>query len=128
MSWLVFAFALQLGYIPEATAIMYQPPPRVENVLEQGLVSFDAEARLFKTFYVGGSVGIPVWQAGELSFWPSELQSVVRAGVRFGGLEIGWSHLCTHPVMPYQPLYGSQALWEGFYDEIHIKLSGEIQF
>ena len=113
--------------MPNSTVIMYEPPQMVYHEREQALVDLDVEARIAKIFYVGGSVGIPVWKTGS-GFFPMELQSIFRAGFRPApGIEIGWSHLCTHPVMPYQPIFGQQALWEGFYDEFHVKLSGEVK-
>jgi hypothetical protein len=131
MNWLVLAYALQLGYTPNNMAVLYTPPTFVVNQHEQGIISMDVEARLWGFLYIGGDLGVTVWNfpSNDIpSFWPDRLQSVVRAGVRFGGIEIGWSHLCTHPVMPYQPLIHEQAIWDGLYDEIHIKFSGEVKF
>jgi hypothetical protein len=131
MQWLILAFALQLGYTPNNSAVLYTPPPFVLNQAAQGIISMDVEARLWGVLYLGGDLGVTVWNCpsdGIPSFWPDRLQSTVRAGIRFGGIEIGWSHLCTHPVMPYQPLINEQAIWDGAYDEIHVKFSGEIHF
>ena len=127
MNWLVLAFALQLGYSPLAQVTEYQPPSVVMS--SQGLfVGMDAELRVWDHLYFGGGMEVPMWISGASvgPLWPYSLQSVVRAGVRFGGLEIGWSHLCTHPIVPYQPFFGEQPLWEGATNEFHIKLSGEI--
>jgi hypothetical protein len=124
MPWLVLAFALQLGYTPDATMLMYQPTFSPPNAMEEELVDFDFEARLFNFIYVGGNMAAPMWHTVGLSFWPNELQSEVRAGIRIGDIEVGWSHICTHPVIPYAAR--TQILWEGWYDEFHIKISGEV--
>lgn len=133
MNWLILAFALQLGYTPNDYMVQYQPPPRLCSTEAALNISMDAELRAWHTLYVGGSFGVPVWiTSGDgytpFSGWPQALQSVVRAGIRFGGIEIGWSHLCSHPVMPYQPLFQNQTIWEGGYDEFHVKFSGEVHF
>jgi hypothetical protein len=135
MNWLVLAFALQLGYTPNDTVWQYNKPPEITFEQGQVLVDMDAEVRAWNMLYIGGSLGVPVAiETGEAApnlsvepgAWPSALQSIFRAGVRFGGVEIGWSHLCTHPVMPYQPMFGQQTLWEGGYDEFHVKFSGSV--
>jgi hypothetical protein len=137
VDWLVLAFALQLGYTPNDTAIQYQANKTIWDSDSSLIISMDAELRAWNTIYIGGSLAVPTWISTGASLptvtigsggWPSTLQSVIRAGVRLGGVEIGWSHLCTHPVMPYQPLLGTQTLWEGFYDEFHIKFAGEFHF
>jgi hypothetical protein len=127
MNWLILAFALQLGYTPNSTILMYDPPSMIYDTTAQGLVSMDAEARILEHLYIGGSLSVPVWKTPGIGFWPSELQSMVRAGLRFPGFELGWSHLCTHPVLPYQPIFNSQVLWEGAYDEFHLRISGEVK-
>jgi hypothetical protein len=128
MNWIVLAFALQFGFSPETWAIMYSPPRGLNTIEQQQFyVAMDAEVRLWDFLYVGGSLGVPMWKSGEgYTFWPSELQSVTRAGVRFGPVEVGWSHLCSHPVVPGLPLWEPQVLWEGGYDEFHVKVSGQI--
>lgn len=132
MTWLVLAFAFNLGFTPNDAVVQYQGPTWIVNQSAESIVNMDVELRAFdEHFYVGGSLGVPVWQApndGVIpSFWPNDLQSVVRLGFRWGGVEIGYSHLCTHPVMPYQPIVGSQTSWEGGYDEVHIKFSGSVK-
>lgn len=132
MNWLILAFAFNLGYTPDASAVQYQAPAFVLNQSSEAIINMDAELRAFNEhFYIGGSLGVPVWQDpndGAIpSFWPNDLQAVVKLGIRFGGVEIGYSHLCTHPVMPYQPMVGSQTSWEGYYDEIHVKFSGSVK-
>jgi hypothetical protein len=127
MNWLVLAFSLHLGFTPDATVFAYQPPAIVTFEEAMGVISSEVEARFWSMVYIGGSLTVPVWKIDGIGFWPMELQSEIRAGVRLGGIEIGWSHLCTHPVMPYST-FGRQALWEGFYNEFHLKFSGEVKF
>jgi hypothetical protein len=148
MSWLVLAFALQIGYTPNDAVMQYAaaPSPSVWDSESALIISMDVELQAWNLFYVGGSLGVPTWvtnqtivgyqgESVQSSFggWPQSLQSIIRAGVRIpmtsdDSIEIGWSHLCTHPVMPYQPIYGEQTQWEGGYDEFHIKFSGKVHF
>lgn len=138
MTWLVLAFALQLSYTPNDTTVQYQAPATIFDVQSQIIADMDAELRAFdEHLYVGSSVGVPFWinQGGATSpsvntgfgGWPSALQSTIRIGLRFGGFEVGYSHLCTHPVVPYLPLTGEQVIWDGFYDEFHVKFSGSVK-
>jgi len=125
MNWLVLAFALTLGYTPNDNEWQYSPPPQVWSTESALIVCMDAEVRAWNALYAGGSLGVPVWSVPG-GYWPQSLQSVIRAGVRFGGVEVGWSHLCSHPVMPFQPMYDERTLWEGGYDEFHVKFSAEV--
>ena len=128
MNWLVLWFAFQLGFTPNDGMVMYTPSPYILYPANEGIIDMDMEFRLFNTVYIGGDVGTLVWKTGGIDFWPNRMTYSVRAGIRHGGIELGWSHYCTHPVLPFQPMFDSRILWEGGYDEFHIKFSGEFHF
>jgi hypothetical protein len=128
MNWLAFVFAFQLGCAPNVIMSMYDPPPSVILQESEIIISFDAEIRAWDLLYVGGNVSVPMWKVSGITFFPNELQSIFKAGLRYKGIEIGWSHLCVHPVVPYLPLSETKILWEGNYDEFHLKFSGEVHF
>ena len=127
MNWLILAFALQLGYTPNDLAVIYTPPPGVYSREGLGIVEMDFEARAWGFLYIGGSIGTAVWAESDMfGFRPERSSFDVRAGIRFGALELGWSHHCAHPTIPYLPIFAStRVLWEGIYDEVHLKISGE---
>ena len=128
MNWIVLAFAMQFGFSPNMWMLMYSPPPGLHAVEQQQFyVDMDAEVRILGHVYIGGSLLVPEWKSGvSIDFMPSELQSLVRAGIRFDNVEIGWSHLCSHPVVPGLPLWDPQVLWEGGYDEFHVRFFNQV--
>lgn len=124
MSWLAFWAALELGFLPNGTMLMYQPSLKYNDLAGQFYTQLDAEAVVFDRLFVGGAVKTFVFDIErEVSFTPTQSWYSFRAGLRFPPLEAGWRHYCTHPVMPYMPLDpGGPVLWEGSYDELYVRL------
>jgi len=125
MNWLFFIFALEAGFFPNASFVMYEMP--VEEVFDLGMyVQIEAEVLFFDLFFVGGSIRTYVWKKEEgISFWPWRDGFMFNAGLRYKILELGFRHYCTHPVIPYQ--YPAQMNWEGAYEEIYFRIEGRIQ-
>ena len=123
MTWLAFWAALELGFLPSGTMLMYEPSVAYRDLAGQGYVQFEAEVLLLEHVFAGGSVKTFLFdQARELSFAPTQVLYEFRAGIRIPPLEAGWRHYCTHPVMPYMPVDpGGPVLWEGSYDELYLR-------
>jgi hypothetical protein len=130
MPWLVLAYALTFGFVPQDVFVFYTPPDTTSyniNSNQQFSVDMAAELRIAGIGYVGGDIRIYEWmnEAAFLDFWPNRGAFSFRAGLRFGGLEIGYEHYCTHPIAPYLPYFHYDLKWDGGYDEFHVKLTGE---
>lgn len=126
MSWLVIGFVIQMGLLPAQVA-MYPPPIVTDDI--QYFVQMQVEARAFDLFYLGGSLRSFQWRGQDrLAFFPDGMAYVVEGGIRWGPFDLGWIHHCQHPVMPFLPIYHQQTQWEGGYDEISLKISGDVRF
>jgi len=81
-------------------------------------------------FFVGGSMQVDMsalTYEGLPSFSPSEMYYGLNAGIRLGGLEIGFRHFCYHPVMPFLALDGSgDVMFEGGYNQLYISFKGSV--
>ena len=125
MTWLAFAFALELGVQPFGTLRAYEPlvPAANEWTFYQ-----KAEARvyLWDLLFAEGQVEIYDWRDRDLSFWPDRAGFEVGAGLRWKILEIGFRHYCTHPIIPRFSIPASNWRWEGGYEEIYLRLEGKI--
>ncbi len=125
MNWIILAFALELGCLPFDRTIMYDPPALVV----QDWVYYDrmeTEVQLFNNhIFVGGSVETRMWK-NEMAiyFWPERAGFAFNAGLRWGPVEIGFLHYCTHPVIPRKPYSNPRVLWEGAYEKIYIRVEG----
>lgn len=125
MTWLALAFALEVGLLPFDQTIMYQPPARSDEkwvfytTLEAELQFLDNHA------FIGGRTEIREWKdLAAMGFWPERAGFAFNAGLRWGPVEIGFLHYCTHPVIPFEPLREPSVLWEGAYEKIYLRVEG----
>lgn len=123
MTWLTFWAALELGFLPRGTMLMYQPSVEYRDLAGQYYSQLEAEVVVLDHIFAGGEMKVFVFdQEREESFAVTQAWYGFRAGLRFPPLEAGWRHACTHPVMPYMPLDpGGPVLWEGAYDELYVR-------
>lgn len=116
---------LLLGWLPRGGLVVYDPPACID-VGGSFLVEIGAEAS-WGPLFAGGSLQVPVWKdAGQLSFWPTQLVSATDIGLELGPARLGWRHTCAHPVMPYLPFWqGNQLVpgWDSYTDLVYLRLS-----
>lgn len=127
MNWLTLAFALELGMLPLGSWVMYQPPATVQEQSEF-YQQFESRVILWDRLFVGGDVRIYDWMdKGALNFWPSRAAFTFKTGINCRGVELGFRHYCTHPIVTYMPIEKSTVRWEGAYEEIYLRLEGRIK-
>jgi len=125
MSWLVFIFALEAGFLPNYGFVMYQAP---EAVVAEHSLYVDMEASVeIHGFYVGGGMRCYMWKTiGDIEFYPYQMTYRFDAGWRNEWLNIGFRHYCQHPVMPWMPFQRPDQNWEGAYEELCFRVRGRI--
>jgi len=121
MNWIAFLFALELGIMPNGTLETFTPGPATSQDLDGDFyVLFEAEATLFDFLFIGGDVRTEVKnRTTDKSFSPHSAYYGFRAGIRLEPIEVGFRHMCAHPVVPGSIYVAKQ--WEGWYDEVYIR-------
>lgn len=122
---LALAFALELGVVPTSEWIMHETDYTYNDTAMY--VMMDAEVEITDYLFVGGSIRTEMMKNSfDQTFAPISDQYIFRAGARIGILEIGYRHLCTHPVFAYvyQQEERPQVNYEGNYDEFYLRISG----
>lgn len=101
----------------------------------QYYTELDAEVLLFEHIFIGGAVTTRSRTAREkygipYNFSPFTDEYLFKAGIRFGNVEIGFRHLCTHPVIPYinsvRQVNRTPITYEGAYEEIYLRFEGRL--
>ncbi len=128
MNWLIFLFALELGWLPQGDFVMYYPSSyfaKVYPISYSAYVDLEAEVVVLDTFFAGGAVRTSVWQRSPsaLNFFPHKAVYSFFAGARLGMVEMGLRHYCIHPVIPFFGLIDPKPIWEGAYEEIYLRIS-----
>lgn len=129
MTWLALAFALEVGFLPQAQLwnhqVSYKP-----YLIEDSSIYTELEARvtIAELLFIGGSVRTQSFRSdGKLNFSPVRDTYRFKAGLQYQGLEIGWRHMCEHPVTTnWQSISASDLGFERGYDELYIQFSGEV--
>jgi len=122
---LVLLFHLELGYMPMDNWRCYDPLALINNTALY--INMDAELDAFDgLLFIGGYCRTNMLTTDKLDeFWPHTMTYGFRAGLRpFGGFEIGFRHMCTHPVIAYMMNTAGRFNYEGAYEEFYVKFSG----
>jgi len=127
MHWIVFIFVLELGIAPMYSSLNVVSQETYENVTQNiGYVQFEVEATLWDFIFIGGAIKTYVQETTiPFNYHPFEDNYIFNSGFRFDVFEIGWRHLCLHPVRPYIDYYQPQQDSNGFYDEFYLKISNK---
>jgi hypothetical protein len=82
----------------------------------------DARATAWGFLFVGGEVKTLMYKTlAGYDFSPERMLYGFNAGVKWGAVELGFRHFCTHPISPYTS-YPGPALYEGGYEEVYLRL------
>lgn len=119
MQWLIFLLAFEIGMTPNNGWVMQE-------------VHVQEQPQLYATFELDAQAG-PVFAGGEITtrmyasenrytFYPFADEYTFRTGLRWGPVEVGFRHLCTHPVIPYIETSGADIQYEGSYEELYIRV------
>jgi hypothetical protein len=130
MTWtsILFAGWLTLAWLPSGGLELYENPvPEVLTIDGSFYTELGAEAT-WGVFFAGGVVKTPMWHmAGGYTFWPTQAEYTVDAGVKWGNVRLGYTHTCYHGVVPSLGAIqwiGRQVTprWEGAYDAIYLTI------
>lgn len=121
MNWLIFLFALEVGFLPQGDFIMYEKLELVP-VRYSAYTDLQAEIVIGNLFFIGGGVKTGVWYHDGYTFFPHRASYNFQAGIRRGMVEAGWRHYCFHPITPFFEFIDYRAIWEGAYDEIYLRI------
>lgn len=76
-------------------------------------------------FFIGGGTESRFFpSANQIGFEPFQQKYIFDAGIRIFGIEIGYQHMCLHPVTP-EPTIKASDFFDG-YDKVYAKISGSL--
>jgi len=126
MKALVLAWALECGIVG-GTLAQYDADEVFYTHFEYPLYANLSAELVYDKIFAGGFVNTTMWYNGALKCYPFEMAYGIGAGVRFGDLEIGFQHVCKHPIIPYQDYSIDRALfitprYEGYIDRLYFRI------
>ena len=130
MTWATILLSgwLTMAWIPQGVVDLYTNPiPEVLTVDGSFYTDLGIEAT-WGVFFAGGSIKTPIWHiAGESTFWPTQAEYSVDAGMKWGDVRLGYMHTCYHAVVPGMGAiqwYGRQIVpaWEGAQDVLYLTI------
>ena len=125
MTWLVLLFALEMGLAPHYGSLNVIPESVELDVTENiGYSLFEAEVVAWDTIFISGGVKTYFQSkySTQTNYIPVESDYIFNTGLRFGQIELGWRHLCLHPVRPNETVYNTQTSTNASYDEFYIRM------
>lgn len=122
--------SLEIGWLPNGTALMIEDSgikAHQENEDEQFYTDLSADVWLFDHVFVGGSVKTYMFASSEeINFDPNQDMYTFHVGATYKGIEIGFEHMCTHPVVTYSALNWNDKNWEGYWEYAWLSVKEEI--
>ena len=93
MNWLILLYFIELGYSPfydSRNAI------EIDNIGIRNestyYITLDAEVVLFDHLFIGGAIKTYIKDTNTYEFWPFESDYILKTGLRFKNLELGFRH------------------------------------
>jgi len=125
MTWLLFLFALELGYTPNMGVLQYKPFEYYDEPIFY--TQLDCELLFFNHVFIGGGIRTYIVPSGSyFNYSPNTIVYDFKAGLRFKYFEAGINHRCFHPTFPYLPFYQQRITGlEGAYDEVYIRITNK---
>jgi len=120
------SFNTEVGFLPSCEFLMYKSDLRDERIVKSLSFYVDLETFLeWKYFYIGGGIKTHIWKCRDnYTFSPDGSFYSLAFGFTFNKIEIGMRHYCIHPIVPYMTYTKPEPQWEGAYEEIFIRFSG----
>lgn len=132
LPWIFLVGALELAWFPSGAVGSFAEREPDLYLCDVG-VTLDADVRIGgqRVYgFLGGRMYVPLsvynFEMGllGLSGLPAALESTLRAGVVIGIVEVGFEHVCMHPVV----LYGqrpSSHYAEGGTEKVYVRISSQ---
>ena len=126
MNWIILLYFIELGVSP-----YYSSFNVVDNVPDRSFsknimyVTVDAEIVINKYIFIGGAIKTYMKIEDVFNYYPFESDYLFKAGFRYKSLELGFRHLCLHPVRPYEMYYQPQGSTDASYEEFYIRISND---
>lgn len=91
-------------------------------------VEFEVDFYFVNLFFIKGSINNIFHKVkNQLSFFPDCDQYRFGCGIRIKKLEIGYEHLCFHPIFPFGTELKNISLVEGGYNKIYIEFNTQLK-
>ena len=123
MDIIALLFLVEVGILPNNAWLMYENQVVRPDAL-QYYTRLHAEIELAEVFFIGGAVTTRM-EADQLqpgSFYPYTDEFLFTLGFRWGVMEVGFRHLCTHPIIPYIAVSNPEVItYEGSYEEVYVR-------
>lgn len=117
-------FFLELGYVPMQVTEEYDYLADILDVRSAYYAELGVEAE-WRGVFVSGAVDVGVFkdkEPSEMDFWPFYLKSDFGLGYRRKGFEIGYRHMCNHPIVPYFFAWPPVVFRDSASDEFYLRL------
>jgi hypothetical protein len=123
MNFLALMFVLELGLLPCNEWVMYESEI-ISPEAVQWYTHLEGEVEIGELLFIGGAVTTRM-EATSISlggFVPFTDEYRFTLGFRFGPMEAGLRHMCTHPVIPLMLVNDPEVItYEGSYEELYIR-------
>ena len=124
---LIFTLIFNISYLPDYGIDYGINNYQVEKVdLDNTFqAKFEIDLYFFNLFFLHGSIQNNFNSVkNKLEFYPDCDQYRFSTGLRYKQIEIGYEHLCFHPIFPYSAngRQKNNALLEGSYDKFYFNL------
>jgi len=123
MSWLVVLFALEFGAVTQNGWWLYEDDHAVIAPGPSYYTELDSELWAYDTLFVRSRLRTEIDFKRINSWSPYWVTYDLSLGVRFDLVEIGFRHLCTHPIQPYATVVGVRSpVLEGAFEEVYLRI------
>lgn len=119
---LILSAALETGFLSGG---IFNYQERNYDWVDVGALYTTLEAKAqYKSIYIAGQMDSYFTPVRWNSYSPFQMTFILRAGLDFGNVKIGYEHSCFHPMQPYSTIIGNEIKpkYEGGYDRFFVRI------
>lgn len=117
-----FLYGIELGYITKGDIFLYDIKGKSDELNYNTFYSNFAAGFIAYGFYIKADIKVPVYSVkSSFSFFPFASYFNNSFGYQNGKIDIGFRHLCAHPIVPAMPYAKIPKMINGGYSEIFVK-------
>lgn len=121
ISSLILTLGLELSVFPFSTLQLYEPVRSMQDTPSFS-VRYSTELLVNKHIFLRGYIDIGEAPSSNAMFALTAGQYSVSVGFLAGPIEVGYEHLCFHPLIAYIPMKPEVTpLYEGAIERVYIK-------
>lgn len=127
MNWLIFLFAIELGYNPAGVSVIWNEDYKEsrQEITNTYYSQFEGELILFEHIGIGSTIKVNSIFKNLRNWAPFSIDFLTRVRFFYDDFEIGARFFCGHPIQTWST-FDTDHRMEGWYSQLYARYEAKI--